>query len=459
MNDFLLRVKDTVSLHNLLQKGDRVLVALSGGADSVCLLEVLSALSDEFGLSLSAAHLHHGLRGDEADGDAAFAEELCKKKKIPFFMHRADVRALANESGMSLEEAGRKARYDFFHKLQKEYGFTKIATAHHAGDNVETVLMRLLRGTGPMGLGGVPYQNESVIRPLLDVTRDEIEVYLNENGLPFRTDSTNLEQSFTRNKIRHSLVPFLEKEFNPNFRRNFQEQIRLYARCGAYIKEETEALFSRLAQPISNGFGFDCQKLKLEPSFLTESMLYLCMTKVFPGKDVTNSHVQTVANMLREGKGQISLPDDTLAEICHNTLYIHKIEKPVSFCYEILPNGEVYIPEIGKRLSCYPVSEVPKKVLKHEVYLDAEKLSGKKLFIRSRKDGDYFYLSESGGTKKLQDFFVDQKVPRFLRDSVPLIATEDEILWIGGYRAGGRYMAGEGQRQALCFTIHKEERA
>ncbi len=458
MNDLLQKVKKTVSAHCLLQRGDHVLVALSGGADSVCLLLILTAFAREMDLSLAACHVHHGLRGAEADEDASFTEALCQKFRIPFFLHHVDVRCVASELNMSLEEAGRNVRYAYFKKLQQEHGFTKIATAHHRDDNIETVLMRMLRGTSPVGMGGIPYENHGVIRPLLDVSRHDIENYLKEQGQSYRVDSTNEEQEFTRNQIRLHLLPLLEQKYNPNFRSNFQEQIAMFVRLGAYLKDEAEALFSRLAEKIQGGFSFSCDELLARPEFLVEQMLYQTLAKLLTQNQLNNKHLLSLMELLQNGQGKLSLPEGFVAEICHGTLYLHKPALTKRFCYEVIADSEIFINEINMTFTCHTCDSAPEIMSKDEVFLDVEMLGNQNLVLRSRQDGDYFYFDQSGKKKKLQDFFVDEKVPRFQRDSVPLLAVDNEIIWIGGYRLGYGYQMKCGQKQGLCIKLHKEER-
>ncbi len=455
MNSLLLQVKATIEEHQLIDEGEHILVALSGGADSVCLLEALLRLREEFGIFLSAAHLHHGLRGAAADPDAAFCKTLCREKGIPFYLKQVDVKILAEEKGMGLEEAGRYARYTYFNALAKDHGFHKIATAHHSDDNIETVLMRLLRGTGPQGLSGIPYQNGDVIRPLLDVSRAEIESFLSEIGQSYCTDETNFEEKFTRNKIRNSLLPTIEKEFNPNFREHFKEQIRLYAQNAAYIKGQTEEVFSRLAQEIDGGYGFDCNALQEEPVFLVKSLFRFCLENLLSKGQGTSKHIDAICRMLVAGQGELSLPEGITAEICHGRLYLHRKKETPSFCYELPGEGKLYIPEIDATISLSVGCRVPEQVPKNCIYLSPEQLSGKKLFVRSRREGDFIFLTKEGGRKKLQDFFVDEKVPRFYRDSVPIIATEDELIWIAGHRGNAKYTLKNGQENAICLTIHK----
>lgn len=455
MTDMLEKVKKTIIEHKLLNTCDKVLVALSGGADSVCLLHCLLALAPSFNLSVSAAHVNHGLRGQDADDDETFVRTLCAKWGISLHVKKADVSQVAKQRKVGLEEAGRYVRYCFFEELKEEYGFTTIATAHHAGDNVETVLMRLMRGTGPLGLSGIPYRNEAVIRPLLDVSKQEIEAYITDQNLSYRTDFSNFDKAFTRNRVRHELLPLIEEKFNPDFSQSFQEQIGLYSACGAYIKGEADKLFARVMQPVFEGYGFNCNKLLAENEFLVSTMLHQIVTNICGGKEVSQKHIEAVVGMIKAQSGAVMLPGSVLAEICHGVLYIRKDVEEKPFCYQFA--SRVYIREADCYITVTELEEMPKERGRQVVYLDPDKLRGKKLTIRSRAEGDVFYPVGMEGKKKLQDFFVDQKVPRFMRDKVPILTADDEIVWVAGYRLDRRFAVTNEKIRVLCVKLHRGE--
>ncbi|MBR6645957.1 MAG: tRNA lysidine(34) synthetase TilS, partial [Clostridia bacterium] len=202
MSEILDKVCKTIEKHNLLTFGDSVLCALSGGADSVCLLRVLCLLKEKYDLKIFAAHINHMLRGESADSDEEFAKELCKNFDVPFYSKKIDVLKYAKEHSQSTEEAGREVRYNFFYELCDTYNINKIATAHNLNDNTETVVMRFIRGTGINGLSGIPYKNNNIIRPILDLSRKEIEAFLKDENISFVTDKTNFEPVYFRNKVR-----------------------------------------------------------------------------------------------------------------------------------------------------------------------------------------------------------------------------------------------------------------
>ena len=248
------KILKTISEFNMFGRGDRVLAAVSGGADSVCMLHMLCALKKNLGFELACAHLNHGLRGEAAEADARFVEELCKKLGVTFYVKCVDVAELAKDCKLSTEEAGRKARYDFFNELKEAHGFTRIATAHNKNDNAETVLMRIIRGSGLDGLSGIPYVREdNVVRPLLDVSRQEIEEYCKKYNLEYRTDTTNLENDYTRNKVRNLLIPYIEKEFNSGIIDSLNRLSKNASQDSQFVNDYAKRLFERLGSPLPGG--------------------------------------------------------------------------------------------------------------------------------------------------------------------------------------------------------------
>ncbi len=455
MNKFVKTVEETIITQHLIEKGDTILVAFSGGADSVCLLACLLELAPTMGFSLAAAHLNHGLRGEEADADEAFCRDLCKKWEISFHSRKVDVRSLAKDKGMGFEETGRMVRYSFFDELSRIYGFRKVATAHHLNDNVETVLMRMIRGTGMVGLAGIPYQNGAVIRPLLSVTRSDITDFLSERGLSYRTDSTNADTAYTRNRIRNNLIPELERDYNPSFQKTFSEQIRLYKSGVSYIKEEAGKLFDSLAFSIETGYGFPLEALRKTHPFLASSMLHNLVTGFSKGKEPTYQNIESMMHLLQTGEGRVCLPGGVLAEICHDVLYVRYNIPCLPIQPVALHPGERVKLSDGNVVSFELVSGIPAKIPGNVAYISPEAVSGKEIFIRSRKEGDRFCPTGMSGTKKLQDFFVDEKIPYFLRDSVPLLTVDDAVIWVLGYRGDRRYVAAKDQNQSFCVTIQK----
>ena len=426
------KVYKTVREYGLIQKNDKIIIGLSGGADSVCLTHVLHSISADMGIELICAHMNHGIRGDEADCDAEFARSFSESLGIPFEFKKADIPSLAKEKGVSEELAGREARYAFFEELMQKYGFNKIATAHNKNDNAETILMNFMRGSGIKGLGGIPYIRGNIIRPILDCRRDEIEKYCEENGLKYVTDSTNNENIYTRNKIRLDLIPEIEKKFNSNFVGTVTENAHL-------IKEDSDFL-ERLSleyykKEVSDN-KTDIEKLLKQPISIRNRVIFeMIRTVMGTASDVSSLFIKDITSLIQKGKSgaYITLPKGVRAAVEYGSLCIKKTVKEYDFEYEIPLDKDVYIPEMGKTVHVQFVSEKSGKGM----YVEAKEAD--KIIIRNRREGDVFYPSGMNGRKKVKDFFIDSKIPREERSRVGILTINGEIADIIGKRSDRRY--------------------
>jgi len=274
---FLDKVISTIKKYNMLEKGDRVLVGLSGGPDSVTLLHVLCGLKKEYSLNILVAHLDHKFRGEESRGDRRFCEELAEKYGIEIVSDEIDVPKIAKEKGISPEEAARFERYDFFKRVAKERGMGKVAVGHTMDDQAETVLMRIIRGAGMSGLGGISpvkeMQGFTILRPLIEASRKEVEDFISENDLKFRKDSSNEKTIFTRNKIRLELIPLLEKDFNPNIKEvlsNMAENLQIE---NDFLKRYARRKFKSVSKIKQDEISIDLKKFKKQPEAVRKRIL------------------------------------------------------------------------------------------------------------------------------------------------------------------------------------------
>ena len=298
------KIKAFAAQYAMLPREAKVLVALSGGMDSMCLLHVLASQ----GISLAAAHFNHQLRGEEADADERFVRDWCEKNGITFYAGRADVAALAAKNGWTIEEAGRRARYEFLERTAQEHGFDRIATAHHAQDNAETLLFNLLRGAGPGGLGGIAPVRGKLIRPMLTVTREEIEAYAKQYAVPYRTDSTNADLSYTRNYLRSQVLPLLQ---------NVNGAAVEHLSSTALLMREEDAYLDALAreylqemQRTDDAVSLPCVAVQNAPQALRARMMRLILDALRVGKkDFTAAHIDDLVTLsLGTGSAQLDLP-------------------------------------------------------------------------------------------------------------------------------------------------------
>ncbi|MBR0470655.1 MAG: tRNA lysidine(34) synthetase TilS, partial [Clostridia bacterium] len=307
----LNRIKKYIETNELLQRGDKVLVGLSGGADSVCLTHALQSLSEQLGIEVYTAHVNHGIRGEEAVRDEEFAKSFSEKLGISCFTARLNIPEEARQKSISEETAGRIARYEFFNKIAAENRLTKIATAHNRNDNAETLLMNFMRGSTVKGLGGIPVRRGNIVRPILCLTRAEIEEYCRENSLEYVTDSTNNETIYTRNKIRRELIPLIERTYNPNFVTTATENAVLTAEDNAYIAKQAENAFISLAADNKA----DIKELKkLDKSILRRVLMLMIRSAAGEEEDIRSVYIRDVSRLLNKNSGaSVNLPFGIIA--------------------------------------------------------------------------------------------------------------------------------------------------
>lgn len=452
------KVKRTIRHYSLLEKGDKVVVGLSGGPDSMALLNVLWSLQDAYDLTLIPAHLNYGMRGKESEDDLAFCEQAAARYGFALISESVDLPALIKERGLSPQAAAREIRYDFFQRTARENGASRIALGHHADDQAETLLMRLLRGAGTKGLSGMPIQREpGIIRPLLHVTREQILSYLTERGIPYREDSSNQKGIYLRNRIRRELIPLLVEQYNPNLVEDLQRTAEILGEEEVFMQEEAERHFSPICIP--GGVALGLADLKGLPDALVRRVVRMAMVQAGGFSEISFRHVDSVLKLMEtEGSAaRIDLPEGLKVRKVYGSLEF-SVENPKESpgdLYEIPVPGRKRIPELKIEVECRVLSpdETMASLLKSEAVLDLDKCSGP-LGFRTRRPGDIFYPKGFGKKKKVKRFFIDEKVPYMERGRVPLLVNrENEILWIGGYRMDERYAVDEKTRRALLIRI------
>lgn len=413
--------------YDMLSRGTRVVVGLSGGADSVCLLHVLLWLREEYELEISAVHVNHGIRGAESDADENFVFALCQKLGIELDVCHYDVPHEAMRMGLTLEEAGRVLRYQSFEKsLQKRSG-NKIAVAHNQNDNAETVLMRVFRGTGMKGLAGIPPARENIIRPLITTSRTEIEHFCQENNLSYRTDSTNLNNIYTRNFIRLDLLPLAEERLSSATLENISRMTRIIAEEEEYLNGiAMDAL--RHCAPDSSSLSIPL--LVEYPVVLRRRIIRLfLLPHTKENRDISYEHVNMALGLLSKKTGsEICLPFGLRLKRSYALLYIPS--KPAAaFRYELPLDTAIFISE--SRVSILSSFKKTDNYFENSCtkIFSYDKIGGA-LHVRSRQAGDKIYVQSMGGNKKIKDYFIDAKIPQAKRDAVPLLVCGDDVLWI-----------------------------
>ena len=427
------KVLDFIRKNKLVKKGNSVVLGVSGGADSICMLKILSDLQKRLGISMYVLHINHQIRGEEADEDAAFVKKICTKFKVPHRIINVDVPALAEAEGLSVEEAGRYIRYDEFSKYAYEVGATKIAVAHNSNDNAETVLMNLARGTGIKGLGGIPPKREmedangnivEVIRPILCLSRKEIEQYLKENEIEYRNDSTNDSTDYTRNKIRLEIMPILEN-INDNAMQNITNASNELADTSEYIEKDVDEAYDEYVSEENGKLFLSDESFAIDPIVLTGVIRKMIENTAGKLKDITRIHVGDVVSLSDKQVGKkVDLPYSIVAEREYEGISISTEDNKSD---EEKDTREVVIAFEEDGFDVANIEE-----LKHTKWLDYDKIND--VVVRTRQKGDYIVIDADGSKKKLKKYFIDEKIPRRERDQVLVVADGNHVLWVVGYR-------------------------
>ncbi len=438
-----MRIKEYMKAHRMAEEGEGVLAAVSGGADSVCLLWVLKELSEELGLHVAAFHLNHGLRGEEADRDEAYVRTLCRELSIPLSVVRENVTEYAADKGISEEEAGRNLRYFHMEQAAGRFSCEKKATAHHKDDTVETVLLNMFRGSGLRGLGGIRPVRNSIIRPLLCLTREEIEAYLRETGVSWCEDSTNRECRYVRNRIRNELLPWVRENINDRAGEHILNIASLASRADEYFYDQAEKILSE-----GNPFSIRTEVFDRQPDILKEYLVRAMISGVSENqRDISSKHIEAVCNLKGPGSGcEVMLPFGLKARRGYEILEIRRQE-------EVSDVDEDHMRVVMRTFSCEKDLEIPKN--QYTKWFDYDKIKDT-LSVRNRKSGDYFLIS-GGKRKLLKRFFIDEKIPEERRGTIKLLTEGSHVLWVIGYRISEYYKITNTTRTILEVKICKGE--
>ncbi|MGN0331439.1 MAG: tRNA lysidine(34) synthetase TilS [Lachnospiraceae bacterium] len=448
------RVKAYIREQKMLKSGDRVIAGVSGGADSICLLFILLELKKELGFELMAVHVHHGLRGSSADADEEYVKKVCRDQKVRLFVFHEDVAVYAKNHHLTPEEAGREVRRKIFMKVLEEQRATCIALAHHQNDNAETFLWNLCRGSGLKGLRGILPKNGVWIRPLLCLTRKEIESYLEKRGISYCTDETNLEDHYTRNRIRNHVIPYLEENVNCQTVSHITESMRQLESIGRYIEKEVEHYEAKCID-IRGGKEYILNKTKFDkiPEELKPYVIYHVICSVSgKQKDITSAHVRITEDLLSKQVGKkTDLPYDTEVLRCYEGLSFRKKTKEPDQKIKTEEEQANRLFDLRILEKCTESKTFPENTYTKWFDYDIIKNTVK---IRHRMPGDYIVIDKNGRTQKLKQYFINEKIPRNMRDSIWLVADGQEILWIVGYRQSQAYQIHHDTKRILEIKFY-----
>ncbi len=451
------RFDATISSHGLLSRGDIVLIGLSGGADSVALLHLLCRIRERLSLTLHAVYVNHNLRPDEVEGEISFCEEICQKAGVLFMQKSVDVSGYQEKHAMNRQEAARELRYRAFEEAAAEIGASKIALAHNADDQAETIFMRLIRGAGPRGLTGIPPKRGKIVRPLIGTERSLIEKFLDEEKIPFVVDSSNLKKDYLRNRFRLTLMPEL-KRLNPNLLKTLMTTASILQEEERYFDIiVTKTLMKLISRKTDRRIELFLSPLEMLDPAILRRVLRRAIDGTEGLRGIGFLHIEEMIGLIKNGKpgDRVYLPKGLRVIKGYAVLTVTS-EEPVRISeYLLRPEDEVAVVGAGVVIRA-SLEDFPDQTVdgRSSVLLDAERLT-LPLTIRPRRCGDFFYPHGFGKRKKLQDYLVDEKVPRDERDSIPVVVSGSDIAWVAGYRSDERFRPSADTKKYLRLVIVK----
>lgn len=454
------QVLKTIIENKMFEANDKVIVGVSGGPDSMCLLNILNSLKSELKIEIAVAHINHGLRGEYSDGDEQYVQNYCSENGIAFYSRKIDINSIAQEKDISCETAGRNERYAFFKELMHQLKFQKIALAHNANDQAETVLMRIMRGTGLKGITGIkPVRDKIIVRPILEVKRDEIEKYCSDNNLTPRIDKTNFENIYTRNKIRLELIPFMRENFNP-------EIVEALNRLASTLRIDNEYLEQLAIQKYKYFCEIKPEKIIIRReafdeniSILTRIIRQALLKKSGNLINFEKIHIYDIIKIQKQTTGSLlTLPNRINAINNYGNIEIvcanEKEDEFDDFIYK-LQIGENHIEKLDMDISLKLVKKEeildfnPGRLTK---YFSYDRINGD-IVLRNKRNGDKIIPLGMSGNKKLKNIFIDLKLPREKRNKVPIITFDGEIAWIIGYKMSDIFKIDENTNNIIEIKI------
>ncbi|OOM71308.1 tRNA lysidine(34) synthetase TilS [Clostridium sp. BL-8] len=464
------KVLSYVKDNNLIESGDKILIALSGGPDSMCLLNILYELKEELNIDIAAAHLNHLLRGEDALRDEEYVIDMCNEMGIKCFTKRVDINAYAKEQKLSSEMAGRSVRYDFFDEILNQEGFNKIATAHNANDQAETILFRLMRGTGLEGLGGIKaFRDNKIIRPILCLSRNEVEEYIKLKNLYPRIDKTNFERTYNRNKIRLDILPYMKENFNGDIIQTLNRMSVLLQKDNEFLENLALDLYNNCCIEYDDYFIIKKEIFKKEEAIVNRVLRHAITKFSQSDYDFEMKHIYKILYLSKNDSGKIvDLPNGIYAENIYGDIYIKSKEKKRTIKNEkeeiILIKNNINKTTVnfdGFNIKFYVIKDYDKdkinlKENKLIKYFDFDKINNN-ISVRYRRDGDRIIPLGMSGNKKLKDIFIDMKIPKEERDNIPILCFDEKIAWIIEIRTSEEYKLTNKSKNILKVAIERKE--
>jgi tRNA(Ile)-lysidine synthase len=457
VSDLPARTLTFIRHENLIEPHQSVLVGLSGGIDSTALLSVLHSFQDAIPFTLAVAHINHMLRGPESERDEDFVRKIAGQLSIPVHVKRVNVHDLAMSTGKSIQHAGRDVRYEYFSELVRAYDYQRIAIAHNQDDQVETFVLRLIKGTGVRGLSCIPVRRGSIIRPFLDTTRWEIEQYVAERGIRYVEDSSNRKDVYERNYVRHRILPSME-QLNPTVRSRVMNLLEDLTRLNERLDREAEAFFETCRTAGTGGHVLPLEQLKACNEETRFRVLSLVLSDLAPGFIALREHIRLIEKVLASSRPSsvAVLPSGLTVRREYDKVVFTTAVAPtqISETFEIHP-GTTAIEPLGIGIDVSIIDHIPGQLPSdpHTAFLDGQAISN--LTIRTFQNGDRFMPLGMKDTVKLKDYFISKKIHREARRQIPLLLIGDRIAWIIGERIDNRFKITAQTKKVLCITVRK----
>jgi tRNA(Ile)-lysidine synthase len=457
------QVRRTIDHYCLLEKGDRVIVGVSAGVDSMVLFHLLNEFRRKFDLSLIIAHIDHGLRPGESEKETALVQRESSRFGLPFEYAQFNVKEFQKSGGFSLQDAARRLRFQFFHQLLRKYGGGKIALGHNADDQVETVLLRLLRGAGLKGLKGMlPIREGRIIRPLMEVWKEEIVGFAQENSIPYLIDSSNLKDDYLRNRLRLNLIPLIEKDYEPGFRQIILQTSTWLRNENDFIERETEEAYKKFIREKENSIHFEYSSYQSLHQAIQRRVIQKVLERMERDSNRDEgewSEVNLIFERLRQPHASffLELSHGLSLEKRYDMILLRKgrVKTIPPFELELPVSGRVHIQEIGREVVIeekeWDMSESVNES-RNVALLDYAQLH-LPLRMRNFRPGDRFQPLGIKGTQKLKEFFIDHKVPKFERPTIPLLISSEKIVWVVGHRIDEQFKVTSNTQKVLRVEV------
>ena len=439
--------------NELYSPGEKVLVALSGGPDSVFLLHFFNKFKNKFKIEIGAAHINHRLRGNDSERDELFCKAICDELSVPFYILRKDIKSYSKKNKISLEVAGRKIRYEFFEKISSENKYDKIVTAHNADDNAETVLLNLIKGTGIKGIAGIPVKRNNIVRPILSLTKKEILDYLNENQFEYRVDESNLSNDFERNFLRNEVIPLIQKNINPAFSNSALNTSLNLQRLNLGLAEIVSGLKSTVKVKFNRIVSIPVDFIKSENKFIISYTIKELIDEIFSVKLESNDLKKIFMLVKKQSGKSEELSENLIALKERNEIRIVK-KSALKNSNEVKIRTGSEIKIAHKTFSIIEVtrSEVKIGKAKNIEYISADGLSSD-FIVRTWTEGDKFFPIGMQGSKKISDYLNDIKINSFEKKEQLVLENNGGIVWVIGKRLDDRFKLTPNTKKVLKLCL------